>query len=547
MLQKKCSVCNDSFTLTDNDFALYQKFGFAPSDLCFVCDQRRRLCFRNERNLYSRKCDATGETIISIFSPDKPYKVYKSDFWHSDKWDALEYGQNFDPNRPFFEQMKELQLKVPRLALMNINPVNSDYCNFSYGNKNCYLVFGGDLNQDTMFGTLCMKNVNVLDADYSNYNELSSMLGDTLNSYSCHFAFDSKNCSNCAYISDCVGCNECILCANLVNQSYMILNTRYSKDDYLKRKSELLSGSYFQHCENVRDFQKLLTKRVVKYAHIVNSEECSGDYIKNSKNCTLCFDVAESQDLSNVIFANIAKDCFRCSLLGDNAELSYNSISNFNSYYDIGSFFVIDSSNIEYCDFILNSQHLFGCVGLKRKKYSILNKSYSEADYKVLRARIIDHMKRAGEFGHFLSQDLSFFGYNETTAHDYFPLSREEALRQGFKWMDEIEKKPVAQKYVIPDNISDVSDAILQEVLQCSECLKNFKIIPQELRFYHLIQLPVPRICPECRHSLRKSFRNPRYSWKRKCQKCNNDIETTYAPERSEHVYCEKCYLETIY
>lgn len=326
----------------------------------------------------------------------------------------------------FFKQMKELQLKVPRLALMNVNAVNSEYCNFSYGNKNCYLVFGGDLNQDTMYGTLCMKNVNVLDADYSNFNELSSMPGDTLNCYSCHYAFDSINCSNSSYISDCASCSECILCTNLVNQSYMILNTRYSKDDYLKKKNELLRGSYSRHCANLHDFQKLLQKRVVKYSHTVNSEQCSGDYIKNSKNCTLCFDVAESQDLSGVIFSNIAKDCFRCSLLGDSSELCYNAISTFNSYYDISSFFVIDSSNIEYCDFILNCQHLFGCVGLKRQKYSILNKCYSEADYVALRARIIDHMKHTGEWGLFLSQDLSPFGYNETTAYDYFPLNRDE-------------------------------------------------------------------------------------------------------------------------
>ena len=55
--------------------ALYEKFGFEPLNLSFVDAQRRRLCFRNERTLYTRKCDATGENLISVYSEDKPFKI----------------------------------------------------------------------------------------------------------------------------------------------------------------------------------------------------------------------------------------------------------------------------------------------------------------------------------------------------------------------------------------------------------------------------------------------------------------------------------------
>jgi Zn ribbon nucleic-acid-binding protein len=59
--------------------------------LCPDCRQQRRLAFRNERNLYKRKCDATGKNIISIYSPDKNIKVYNQDFWWSDKWNTMDY------------------------------------------------------------------------------------------------------------------------------------------------------------------------------------------------------------------------------------------------------------------------------------------------------------------------------------------------------------------------------------------------------------------------------------------------------------------------
>ncbi len=187
-----CKQCKSSFEITDEERRLYEKFGHEPTGYCFECGQKSHLCFRNERTLYTRKCDFSGEMIVSVYSADKPYTIYKSEHWYGDKWDPLEYGQEFDFSRPFFDQYKELQLKVPRLALINVKGENSEYCNMTYENKNCYLVFGGDFNENVLYGTLCMHNVNSMDLDYSNQNEQSYMLGDSINCYGCQFTFDSK-------------------------------------------------------------------------------------------------------------------------------------------------------------------------------------------------------------------------------------------------------------------------------------------------------------------------------------------------------------------
>ncbi|KKP59766.1 MAG: hypothetical protein UR55_C0020G0001, partial [Candidatus Nomurabacteria bacterium GW2011_GWF1_34_20] len=52
-----------------------------------------------------------------------------------------------------------------------------------------------------------------------------------------------------------------------------------------------------------------------------------------------------------------------------------------------------------------------------------------------------------------------------------------------------------------------------------------------------------------CRHYERLSQRNPMKLWHRSCMKegCTNEFETSYAPERSEIVYCEKCYQQEVY
>lgn len=554
-----CSLCQTTFEISPTEKAIYQKADYPLRNLCFECDQKRRLCFRNERALYPRKCDATGAKIISIYSEDKPYQIYHSDYWYSDKWDALDFGQEFDFNRPFFDQFKELQLKVPRLALSNIKGENSDYCNMTYGNKNCYLIFGGDYNHDCMFGTLCMHNVNNLDLDYSNRNELCYQLCDSINCYGCQFTFDSKNCHDCYFISDCIGCHDCIFCTNLINKTYHIQNQSYSKKDYFEKKKELINDSYSQQQKNWHIFLNLRQNRIVKYAHAISCQNCTGDYLKNSKNCQNCYDTSNSEDMLNIIFASQGKDCFNCSLVGDGSEVCYNCVSTFSAHYAYCSYFTIDSSQIEYSEFSLASQNLFGCIGLRHKTHCILNKQYSPEEYVALRKKIIEHMKKTEEWGQFFPPELSCFAYNETSAYDYFPIDKETALAHGYRWKDEndvmlrrpegpsrsmrnLEEKPVS----LPNNLQDTPNSIVNEILTCQTCQKNYKIVPQELKFYRKLKLPIPRQCPDCRHKLRMSIRNPRQLWPRQCQKCNVAVQSSYAPDRPETVYCERCYLKNI-
>lgn len=85
------------------------------------------------------------------------------------------------------------------------------------------------------------------------------------------------------------------------------------------------------------------------------------------------------------------------------------------------------NKNLIYCDQCMFSSDLFGCCGIRHGKNAILNKNYSQAEYEILCGKIIDHMQSTGEWGEFFPLTLSPFGYNETVAEDYFPISEIEA------------------------------------------------------------------------------------------------------------------------
>jgi hypothetical protein len=174
---------------------------------------------------------------------------------------------------------------------------------------------------------------------------------------------------------------------------------------------------------------------------------------------------------------------------------------------------------------------------------------YSEEEYKELRENLIRHMRETKEYGEYFPMSLCAFAYNETFAPDLFPMTREEVLGKGWNWYEEEESKKnyMGADVDLPEDIAATDDAVTKQILLCKETGKAYKIIPQELQFYRSMNVPAPALCPDERHRQRVAKRNPYKLWQRKCDKCHRDIETTNAPERVNIVYCQDCYLSTVY
>lgn len=559
-MQKSCKKCAANYEITAEDLVFYEKVSpvFAgkkylvpPPTLCPQCRARRRLSFRNERKLYNRKCDLTGRQILSMYSPEKPYKVYDHKEWWGDKWDAGGYGQPYDPDKPFFYQFHELWLKVPQMNVRSEDNLNSDYCNLTANCKNCYLVFESSNNEDCLYGYWLQKCRDCTDVSFSHESTLCYETDDCYNCYNLLWSRDCSNCSDSAWLIDCTGCKNCLFCANLRQKKYCIFNRQLTKAEYEKEKEKYLDGSAATARKNAEEFEKFDLKLPKKYAHTVNAENCTGDYINNSKNCRSCFHAHDAEDCKygEHVWRD-SKNNMDVSTVGRGAELVYESINTaIGATHDL---FCIQcwsgTADLMYCVSCFSSQNCFGCIGLCHKKYCILNKQYTKEEYESIVPEIIRQMEKAGEWGEFFPPKNSEFGYNETVANEQYPLDKKDALRQGFKWRDE---EPLAkyqgEKVKVPEKINEISDDILGKILTCGLCGKNYRIIRQELDFYRKMNLPVPASCPDCRHHARMARRNPNWLYSRACAKCNAPVQTTYNPDRPEIVYCESCYLKEIY
>lgn len=555
-ITKDCAHCRNSFNVTTEDLAFYKQFDVPAPQLCPNCRLQRRMAFRNERALYSRKCDATGKPIISIHRPDQPYPVYTQEYWWGDAWDAMSHGRDYDFTKPFSQQLKELYNVVPHIALYTTNAVNSEYTNYALNVKDSYLVFGASNDEKCLYGKFVLGSQDTVDTLSVFSCELCYEAVAAERCYDCKYVTNSKDCSSCMFIEECQGCTDCFMCFGLRNKQYYILNEYVGKERYeeFMKQYEYMSQADIVNFQE--QFAELITNLPHRNAHIYSSENCSGDLIINSVNCDTCFDIKESENCKFVSNTPHGKDSYDAIFTSPKGvELCYNVCSSLGREC-MSVFLVWDCTNVEYSLECHNSNDLFGCVGLRNKKYCILNKEYSKEEYFALREKIINHLKETGEWGEYLAQFVSPFGYNETIAQEYFPLTKEQATSLGYNWYDEPQREFTTQTYHVPDTITEVNDDILQQTLACIECSKNFRLIAEELAFYRKAKLPIPQKCPDCRRQRRIAARGPYQLWTRRCgclqaehghlDQCTTEFETSYSPEKKELIYCELCYQKEI-
>jgi len=430
---KVCRNCNGEFEIEPDDLSFYQKLGVLAPDLCPLCRAERRLAFRNERVFYKRKCDKCDKDAVSMYSPNKPHRVWCYDCWFSEDWDGSVYARTYNPERSFVEQFEELWKEVPKIALMHVRSVNSEYLNISADNKDCYMIVESSNNEGCTHSYWIQECRDCVDVSFASKTQLSYECDDCYDSYKILYSKGCHDCRDGYFLLGCRNCSNCIGCTNLRSREYHIFNRPVSKEEY----------------------ESLIPK---------------------------------------------------------------------------------------------------------------IKKHMEDMPYKDSKGNLYS-------FGEFFPPEIAPFAYNETVAQEYFPISEQEAKEKGYTWKDQEDRhySITMSPEDLPDNIRVVSDAITKEIIGCAhkgecneQCTTAFRIIPEELTFYKKINIPLPRLCPNCRHYGRLKERTPMKLWKRQCQcagnhsengkyansgkhshgegRCPHTFETAYDPKRPEIVYCEECY-----
>src|SRR3989344_1759445 len=576
---KVCQNCKESFVIDASDFEFYKKINVPPPTFCWKCRFQRRLAYRNERKPFWNISAKSGKRIISIFPPELGLKVYDEAEWRSDDWDGLDYGREYDFSKTFFEQIHELAKAVPRFGPHTEDNVNCEYLINSGWGKNNYLVCNSTGAEDCAYGNAVDQSKSCF--DNSHVTKCGRCYGSFWinNSYQSHFSTRSTDNTSVWFCFASKGLTNCFGCVNLINKSYCIYNQQYSKEEYHQRIAEMKLNTWMGLQKAKKEAVAFSKKFPYCYLNGLFNDDVTGEYVSESKNVHFGYLVRGAKDVKYGQYLQVpgVEDSMDLTIWGEKNIRAYENstcgLGVSNSHFLEGCWAeIIDS---EYCIACRGIKDCFGCVGIKKKQYCIFNKQYSKEDYEALRAKIIAHIDampfvdkrgRVYTYGEFFPIEHSLIPYNVSLVNEHFPLTKEQALAEGYDWYDAPKKEYQATmtSAQIPDAIEDVSDTITKEILECIECKQVYRIIPMELQFLRQEKLPIPRQCIDCRHNERIEMRAKAFLYPRTCEcfgkimndkgyantgthfhgddPCQIKFETAYPPEDSRIIYCLKCY-----
>jgi len=561
---KQCQNCKNKFTIKPDDFSFYEKIKVPPPTFCPECRAQRRFIWRNERTLYKRLCSLCKKEFIFIYDKDTPFPVFCRECYLSDKWDPKSFGFEYDKSIPFFTQIKKLLDTVPRMGIWNVGCKNSEYTNQSYYNKNAYLSFALRDCEDVAYLAYAKDDRQVLDSLYIFSSEQCYEAINVEKSYNSSHIQECEGMIDSQYAFSCRNCQNVFGAINLRSASNNFFGEQLTKEEYLSKVNKLKLDKRSVREKIKQKFKEIKSKSIVRTTQQIKCTNCVGDHLLNAKDCYMVFDGSNLENVRYSSWVFNSKDIHDTFGMGG-SELIYEAISP-EDVRNCRFIFLTDTSHdCEYTVFCQSSSNLFGCVGVRNGEYMILNRIYAKEEYKNIIEQIkkdmfaLPYVDKKGieyRYGEFFPVELCFVAYNESILKEYYPRTEDEARNLGFKWKEDIHRAytPTLLPENIPDSINDVSDTITDEIIGCShngkckhQCTTAFRVIKDELVFYRKHKIPVPILCPNCRHSERIESRNPRKLWDRNCQKCKISIKTSYAPDRPEIVYCEKCYQQEVY
>ncbi|MFH0959186.1 MAG: hypothetical protein V1897_10830, partial [Pseudomonadota bacterium] len=135
--ERTCEMTGEKWDMDEIEIGWYKKFNMPPSRVHPLTRMKQHCAFFTMYQFWYQKHYKTGEKFFTVVHPMSQIKaVPDQEFFASDYSD---HNRDYDSNRGFFEQMRELQKEVPipgtkfykepkdSIALASFGDVNSNF------------------------------------------------------------------------------------------------------------------------------------------------------------------------------------------------------------------------------------------------------------------------------------------------------------------------------------------------------------------------------------------------------------------------------------
>lgn len=291
----------------------------------------------------------------------------------------------------FIQEFEKLKLRFPQTASHSLRSENSDYGDYFFACRNMFFSFDDAQCENSIYLFDSFKTKDSVDGDYIVESEKCYECVDLLKCYNstylnyCARVYDSHFCWDCGDSNNLFGC------VHLKFKQYCIFNKQYTKEEYDKKAKELLQRPVEI---NLKELNELTKNYPITTTNVTHSENCDYcNHVHDAKNYYLCFDAGHGENCAYLYDAFYNKNCYDFTQ-SFHSESSYECVdcSKLNK-----CFFMKDCTDMYdsgFCEHCIYSHDLFGCYGLNKKEYCILNKQYSKEDYQKEVSEIVESYRK---------------------------------------------------------------------------------------------------------------------------------------------------------
>ncbi len=550
--ERVCALTGEKWMMTEEEISWFRKFNVPPATWSPITRMKIIAAFATGFGWWWQKHPETGEKVLSYVHPATGIKVLPDpEFYEKDFTDR---ARDYDFTRPFNDQIRELQLQVPFTAWRSLTvPVNS-IALLSQGDENSYFVtMSSSKNTMYSYGAEHTENSVEIYESQNIMNCYSVIFSQRL--HKCKFIRQCFDIINCDFMFDCRNCENCFGASNKRNKKHLWFNEQLTPEEWQKRRATVDLGSRVTLDQYLQKFKEMLTKDTI-WPENFNEKitNCTGELLQKSENITEGYYVDGSKN--NYWVSYFFGNCENNAFTGGGKDST-------NNYYchapimSSGCKFVhscYSCQRVEYSMQCYNSEDLFGCVGLNRKKFCIFNQQFTEAKYWQKLDEIKSNMLERNEYGDFFPLKFSPCYFFATPALPWLINEKDEKQLGAFMYdldsngaRGEIDPNaPMIPVSELPDHVKVFSD-LAGKAIKDQEEGKRFAYIKPEIALYQLLNIAPPLQNPMLRLRNLVLETNSAIPIEAICAKTGKKLRVAKNqnyPERK--IYCREAYLEFI-
>lgn len=501
---RNCRITGTPFALADAELELLHDIprlnpalGSAPlpEPAVHPLEELRRVSsFGGLLHLYRGESVVSGALQLTRFDPALGFRISTSEEFASGEVDNTSVGMDYDFQRPFFEQWATLLRAAVLPPLNRVHCEQSEYTNAAMHLRRCYLCFAAFHSEDCLY---CLSIDHCRDCHSCVSCRGCELCTDSTDLTQCYAVHHSSECRDSFDLFGCLGCRSCrscFGCVGLERSEYAVFNEVVGREAY----ERFVNAQSLDMADKRRQAAERCFAAWKQHAFdpptLIDCSNVSGAHLTKCQDVVECYNGSESRECGYLWALERSFRCYRGVAIG--AEFCYT-----------GGFFgtrvaaycnnVFQGEALTYSQYLYDCNHCFGCVGLRKQSYCILNKQYSREEYLALIPRVIAHMRSSAEWGAWFPPAIAPHDYRECSAHEHLsPIPFDEARRRGYRFTSKHESAaanprgdlPSPPQRISPENFSTIAAG----TFRCVDSGKLIRYQRPELEYLRRNKLPLP-------------------------------------------------------